>query len=90
MKTGVYWRLDLRKVQKQTIRGGQAVDDLIYINLLEVIAMVMKAYVMVDMRRERTVREGEAVLMRANNEAAVTWVKRSEGGVRSRYESGRQ
>ena len=36
----------------------------------------MTAYVMVDMRKERPVRKGEAVLMRADNEAAVAWVKR--------------
>ena len=42
-------------------------------------AMVMTAYVMVDMRGERAVRKGEAVLMRADNEAAVSRVKRYRG-----------
>ena len=55
-------------------RGGQAVADLISINLLEVMAMVVTAFVMVDMRGDRPGRKGEAVLMRADNEAAVTSV----------------
>ena len=81
METGVYWRFELpEEVQNRTIKGGQAVDDLISINLLEVMAMVMAAYVMVDMRGDRPVRKGEAVLMRADNEAAVAWVKRCRGG----------
>ena len=80
MERGVYWRFDLpEEVQKRTIRGGQAVDDLISLNL-EVMAMVMTAHVMVDMRGERPVRKREAATMRADNEAAVTWVKRCPGG----------
>ena len=53
-------------MHKRAIRGGQAVGDLISINLLEVMAMVMTAYVMVDMRGERPVGRGEAVLLRAD------------------------
>ena len=54
MKTGVYWRFDLpEEVQRRTIKGGQVVTDLISIHLLEVMAMVMTAFVMVDMRGER-------------------------------------
>ena len=51
-------------------------NDLISINLLKVIAMVMTAYVMVDMRKEKPVQKGEAVLVRADNEVAVAWVMR--------------
>ena len=67
-------------MQKRTIRGRQAVGDLISKHLLEVMAMVMTAHVMVDMRAERPVRRGEAALMRADNEAPVAWVKRCRGG----------
>ena len=81
METGVYWKLDLpEEVQKRTIRGEQAVGDLISIKLLEVMAIVMTSYVMVDMRGERPVRRGEAFLMRGDNEAAVAWAKRFQGG----------
>ena len=48
-------------MQKRTIGGrGQAVDDLISINLLEVIIVVMTAYLIVDMREDRSVKKGEA------------------------------
>ena len=58
-ETGVCGNFGIpEEMQKQTIRGGQAVGDLISINLLEVMAMVMTAYVMVDMRGERPVRRG--------------------------------
>ena len=56
----VYWRFDLpEEVQRRATRGGQAVNDLISINLLEVMAMVMTAYVMVDMREERPFGKGK-------------------------------
>ena len=42
------------------IRDRQAVDDLISIYLLEVKTVVMRAYVMVDMRGDRSVKTGEA------------------------------
>ena len=81
METGVYWRFDLpEEVQKRTVKGGRAVADLISINLLEEMAMVMTAYGMIDMKGERQRRSGGAVLMRANNEAAVTWVRGCRGG----------
>ena len=77
METGVYWIFNLpEEVQKRTVKRRRAVADLISIKLLEVMAMVMTAYVMIDMKGERPRRIGEAVLMRADNEAAVTWVKR--------------
>ena len=41
---------------------------------------MMTAYVMIDMKGERPRRRGEAVLMRADIEATVTWVKRCRGG----------
>ena len=81
METGVYWRFDLpEEVQKRTVKGWRAVADLISINLSEVMAMLMTAYVMIDMNGERPRRRGEAVLMRADNEAVVTWVRRFRGG----------
>ena len=77
METRVYWRFDLPEdVQRRTITAGWAMNDLVSINLLEVMAMVMTAYVMVDMREERPVRKREPVLMRPDNEVAVAWVER--------------
>ena len=53
---------------------------MISINSLEVIAVVITTYVMVDMRGTTPVRRRETALMRAYNEAAVEWVKRCRGG----------
>ena len=61
---------------------------MISINLLEVIAMVMIAFGMGDMRRERPLRKGEAVLISAVNEAAVAWVKRWRGGGQKQARAG--
>ena len=41
--------------------------------------MVMTAFVTIAMRGEKPGGKGEAALMRADNGAAVTWVKRCRG-----------
>ena len=74
-------------MQKRTIKRGQAVADLISINLLEVMAMVTTAFVMIDMRGDRPGRKGEAVLMRVDDEAAVAWVIRYVGIKQARAEA---
>ena len=54
METGVYRRFDLpEELQRRTITGGQAVNDFISMKLLEVMAVAVTAYVMVDKRRDR-------------------------------------
>ena len=64
METGVYWRFGLPKeVQRRTIRGSQAVNDLISINLLEVMALIRTAYVIIDMRGESSPNEGVSQLI---------------------------
>ena len=50
---------------------GQAVSNFISMNLLQVKARVITAYLIVNMRGERPVTTGEAVLMRAENEAGL-------------------
>ena len=50
--------------------------------------MVMTAYVAVDMRGGRSVRRGEAVLIRAETEPAVAWVKRCRGGGKNQVRVG--
>ena len=68
------------EVQERTVKRGRAVSDFSYITLLELMTVVMTAYVVIDMRREKPCRRGEAVMMRAKNEAAATWVRRCRGG----------
>ena len=59
VQTGMCWRFDLpEEWKKRMIRGGQAVNDSISISLLEVMAMVMTAYVMLDMRGEKRFGKG--------------------------------
>ena len=54
METGGCWRFDMpEEVQKRTVERGRAVDNLISINLLEVIATVLTSYVRIDMKGYR-------------------------------------
>ena len=50
------------------------------INVLELLGMVLTAYVMIVIRGEVADREGEAVLMRGDNASAVQWVLNCKGG----------
>ncbi|CAB1100196.1 unnamed protein product [Ectocarpus sp. CCAP 1310/34] len=81
METRVFWRYELpEEVQGRTIRARQKGEgDFICINELELMAMVMTTYVMVISRGDRPEREGEAVIMRADNQNAVSWVKKCGG-----------
>jgi len=90
METRVYWRYGLpMEVQGRTIRARKKGEgDFICINVLEVMAMVMTAYVMVISRGDRPEREGEAVMMRADNESAVSWVKEEVRGRGERIKPG--
>ena len=91
METRVYWRFALpEEVQKRTIRvGDRAVAASISLNPLEVMDRVVTAFGMADMRGERPGGTGADVLMRADNEAAVTWVDRvSSGGGRKQARVG--
>lgn len=84
MATGDYSRFALpERVQRRTVSGAQAVADIVSITLLEVVATVVTAFVMLYMRGERPGMTGEDVLMRANKEAAVICAKKCRGGVRN-------
>lgn len=81
MATGDYSRFALpERVQRRTVSGAQAVADIVSITLLEVVATVVTAFVMLYMRGERPGMTGEDVLMRANKEAAVICAKKCRGG----------
>ena len=75
-------------MQKQTAKRGRAVANLIAINLLEAMATVMTAYVTIDMKGESPLRRGEVAQMRADNEAAVTWVRSCHGGGKKQAREG--
>lgn len=62
-----------RKKQKEGrcgVSGGKAIDR-VSINLLEVTAMVVTAYVIVVMKEDRPDKEGAAMLLRGDNLSAV-------------------
>lgn len=78
----VYYRMNLpEEVVRRTLkRNAKAAGDFVSINLLEVAAAVLNAYVMIKLRGDGPEREGEAVLIRADNESTVTWIVRCKGG----------
>ena len=51
-------------------------------------AMVVSAYVLVKMKEERPDRKGEAVLMRADNDRVVSWVKKCRRGKKDNARTG--
>ena len=68
----MYWRYQLTdEVQWRTVRSKRGKGDRISINILELMAMVMTAYVMMVMRRDRPDREGATVLMGGDKSWAV-------------------
>ena len=81
----MYWRYQLTdEVQWRTVRSKRGKGDRISINILELMAMVMTAYVMMVMRRDRPDREGATVLMGGDSSSAVKWVINCKGGGRKR------
>ena len=54
-------------------------DD-ISINVLELLGMVISAWVLVVMCEDLPTQASDRVLLRGDNEAAVQWVRRCRGG----------
>ena len=83
LETGVYWRYDLTVQEQSRFCGSSksvdSVDDL-SINVLELLGMVVSAFVLVYLCAERPSATGDCVLLRGDNEAAVHWVRRCRGG----------
>ena len=76
LEMGVYSRYNLSEGEvKRTIRSRKGGDrNRLSINVLELMGMVMTAYVMIVIRRDRPAKEGESVLMRGGSSSAVQWV----------------
>ena len=77
----VYWRYDLnpvlsRLLKKQTVTKG---EDAITINLLELDVMVMTAYMTQVILHDRPDMQGDPILLRGDNVAAVSWIDRCGG-----------
>ena len=60
---------------KKTIRSRRGGDrNRLSINILELLEMVMTAYAMIVIKKDRPVKEGNSVLMRGDSSSAVQWV----------------
>ena len=55
MEAGVYWRfVSPKEVQRRTVTKGQAVSYMVSVHLLEVMAMMMTACVMLRHEKRET------------------------------------
>ena len=75
-----YWTLPQEAQLRTIVHRKHGEGDFIDINLLELMGVVVSAYVLVELTVDRPERKGEAVMMRADNTSAVGWVKKCRGG----------
>ena len=78
----MYWRYNLTEEERaRTIRSRKGgLMNRLSINILELLGMVMTAFVMILLRKDGLARVGEPVLIRGNISSAVQWVKNYQGG----------
>ena len=90
LETGVYWRSDLTAQEQSRFCGSskfvRGVDGL-SINVLELWGMVVLAFVLVSSCADRPSATGDCALLRGDNEAAVHWVRRCQGGLEPRSDA---
>ena len=83
LETSVYWRYDLTAQEQLRFCGSskpiRGVDDLSS-NMLELLGMVVWAFVLVSSCADRPSATGDCVVLRGDNEAAVPWVRWCRGG----------
>ena len=82
-ETGQYWRYDLSAEERSRFCGSSASvvgvnDD--SINALELLGMLVGAWVFVVGQRRRPASAGYCVLLRGDNESSVAWIQRCRGG----------
>ena len=72
----VYWRYDLPQDFTGELKRKATLLETctVTINLLEVLEMVVTAWVMLELGGDRSAFDGDPVLMRGGNVAAVSWV----------------
>ena len=80
-KRRVYWRYDLPLAFSAELKRKAARRETpsVTINLLELVGMVVTAWVMHELVGDRPETEGDPILMRGDNVAAVTWSNRCGG-----------
>ena len=83
LETGKYWRYELDPAERSRFYGSSkavAGENDISINVLELLGMVVSAWVLVSPCAERPSATGNCILWRGGNEAAGEWVRRCRGG----------
>ena len=81
----VYWRYDLPTALTAELKRKADLHETctITINLLELLGMVVTAWVMLELVGDTPESDGDPVLMRGDNTAAVSWVNKC-GGARDK------
>ena len=83
VETGQYWWYGLSKEELARFCGSSKhlwCQGTIFINALELLDMMMSAYMLVVVGDKRPVGDRGCALLRGGNEAAVNWVRRCRGG----------
>jgi hypothetical protein len=87
---GFWWRWVLtveqcsRLIRSVRVSGQQVHDGWLHTNLLELVGMVMTAWIIVVCVGERPAVGGEVVLLRGDNQSAVQWVRHRGGAADER------
>ena len=81
----MYWRYDLPTELTAELKRKAELNETrtITINLLDFLGMVVTAWVTLELVGDTPERDGDPVLMRGDNTAAVSWVSRC-GGAREK------
>ena len=80
LESGLWWRLDLDANVRARLRSCNKHQDDLSINLLELLGMVITAWVFVVQARSRPTYARESILMRGDNQTAAHWVTTCKGG----------
>ena len=85
----MYWRYQLtEESNRRTVQSKRGKGDRISIVLLEVMALVTTAYLMVVMKGDRPEKEGAMLLMRGDISSAVQWEIKCKGRRREEVRMG--
>ena len=79
LESGLWWRLDLDANVRARLRSCNSHRDDLSINLLELLGMVITAWVFVVQAGSRPTYAREIILMRGDNQTAVHWVNKCKG-----------
>ena len=81
----VFWRFDLPRELTAELRRKADLGETctVTIDLLELLGMVVTTWVMLELVGDRPDAEGDPILMRGDNMAAVSWITRC-GGARDK------